>query len=140
MPNWTVTQRAKADVWTSQQGGQMQSWDLVLVDGERTAQCQANTKLGNEFPEVGQQVEGELVNRGPDRPMGFKKAYNPQQGKSPAESRQIARMAAQKAAVALLKVEIETGLLKPEAAKASELLTPRIDYFFNDILKAGESA
>lgn len=60
-------------------------------------------------------------------------------GKSPQERAEIRRMASQKAAVALLAVEVAAGLTFKDE-KASEMLKPRIKFFEDDAREAGEKA
>jgi hypothetical protein len=140
LSSYKVAEREKGDVWESDKGGSMQSWNLKLIDGQGEYECQANTKLGNEFPAIGEDVEGEIKRGGPGQPNRFKKAYTAPtpgaskgwQPKSPEERIEERRRSAQIRAIELLAVEVSAGM-KFENEKASELLKPRITFFFDDL-------
>lgn len=76
MPSFTVQRREAADIWNSDKGGQMQAWDLTLkhTESDATYDCQANTKFGNDFPGVGETVEGDVNSTA--RGWKFKKSYS----------------------------------------------------------------
>ena len=101
MPSYVVKEREPAEVWTSAQGGQMQAWNLKLWNEQGEYECSANTKVGNEFPAIGETVEGELTSQGP-KGMKFKKAWRstPEGSRrSPQETASIVRQHSQTVAV-----------------------------------------
>lgn len=97
MPSYIVQSCEEGGTWESEKGGTMQAWNLVLIDGQGEYKCQANTKLGNEFPAEGQSVEGEFTEAGSDRPKRFKKAYTkpPAEGWKPRDPKETTQIVVQ---------------------------------------------
>jgi hypothetical protein len=146
MPDFTLTAVQTPPKPWSGQYGDFHIYDVSFTGEQGQGDAQIKQKASSPAPTVGQVIDAEIVPK-PGFPSELKRIPKQQNGfaaggrdKSPQESRQIARMAAQKAAIELLRMELDTGIVSRESLKASELLTPRIDFFFNDILKAGESA
>lgn len=148
MSDFTLTAvKPEPRIWKGEYG-EFAIYDVSFEGDQGQGDAQIKTKATSPAPTVGQVIDAEIVTkpgfpselkRIPKQQGGFN-GGNGSRGKSPQESRQIARMAAQKAAIQLLDAEMRAGMVRPEGLKASELLTPRIDFFFNDILKAGEQS
>lgn len=138
MPNFTITEVVSQKPWDSKYGPMIAY--KVRFEGEQgTGEAQLNQKAGSPAPKIGETVDGLLE----PTDFGYKLKRVHQQkaisGKSAQERAEIRRLAAQKAAIELLRLEIETGRV-PKDAKASALLTPRIDFFDDDCKLAGEKA
>lgn len=123
--------------------GELAVYEVELKDGENGfVKAEIVQKPSSPAPALGP-VEGTLE---PGQyAMKFKRAkaaFNGGgfKGKSPEERAEMRRMSAQKQAIALLDVELKSGLIPAEklaAVKASELLKPRIDFFDDDAKAAG---
>lgn len=146
MSTFTVESVEQAETFKTD-NGEFQVWKVAVTDGDQLRDAQLNTKAGKPGPEVGEVIDGTLTKG----QYGWKLKRNFQPGgggkggwqpKTPEEVRSMHRAVAQKAAVALLAVEVQAGrkLLEVEdlfsQEKAVLLLTPRIDFFYDDLQKA----
>ena len=143
MSQFTITAVTDMDEWQSKEGAPMITY-TVDFEGEQGSGSAGHTrKAASPAPKSGDVLDAELVTKnGKTVLKRIWQENKPQQGgrgKSPGESRQIARMNAQSQALKLLELEIAMGKTF-ESEKASELLTPRIQFFFDDTKKAGEDA
>ena len=142
MASFTINKCEFKKSFEGNKGGEFAVYNVELKDSEgQFTQAEMVQKSSTPAPEVGQVVEG-TVEAG-QYGMKFEKAQafggnggGRSYGKSPQELAEMRRMSAQKQAIALLAVEVQAGKDFKEVP-ATELLKPRIQWFFDDLEEAG---
>lgn len=145
MPSYEVTKLFDKRPWEGSEGSKMVAHEIEVKDGEGFQRVDVHRPEGVPGPRVGDTFNGTIKfgSRGATlkvdkAPGGGSKGSGGGYGKSPEERAEIRRSVAQKAAVALLAVEVQAGL-KFESVKASELLTPRIEFFAKDLEQSAKA-
>jgi hypothetical protein len=143
MPRYRIAELLAEREFASKYGP-MVAYRVRLQGDDGDVEASLNQKRDTTRPAVGEMVDGSLEQT--DFGLKLKKTPPPPTGdhrhagssKSSQERAEIRRMAAQKAAIELLRMEIETGRV-PADAKPGALLTSRIDFFYEDCRAAGEN-
>ena len=143
MAEYAVESVEAGNPWTSAKGGPMNSWKLMVNDGEKSFAAEISTKQGNDGPKVGERFEATLTDGNPGYPPKLKKVFANAGGgggggwkpKTVEEQQAINRAVAQKNAILLLGVEVQAGK-NFDQEPASKMLTPRIDFLFADLERA----
>lgn len=134
--------------WKTKAGNPWVSYTVQFKGEQGQGEAELARPADTLPPTVGETVEAEIehTNFGAklrEARQSASKATGGYKGRNPQEQAMIARQSAQKAALKLLETELTIGSLKAEEIKGKslqELLTPRIDYFFNDTMAAGKDS
>jgi hypothetical protein len=118
--------------------GDFTAYTVRFSGDQGNGTAQHNRKASSPAPVAGETIDAEIQHK--NGKAMLKRLYKPPGGqsggfngggRSPQDTKQIVRQHSQEMALRLLTLEIELGTV-PKDAKASELLTPRIDWFQKD--------
>lgn len=152
MPSFTITSvDPDPRPWNTKKGNPWLSYKVEYTGDQGASIAGEPSELSRPAdapaPKPGEVIDAEIDNSNPAFPPKLREARKNGggggggfRGKSPEERTEMRRMSAQKQAIALLDVELKSGLIPAEklaAVKASELLKPRIDFFDDDAKAAG---
>lgn len=141
MSEFTLTAVAPdPKLWTGDHG-EFAIYDVEFEGAQGRGTAQLKQKSSTPPPTPGMKLDAEIVQRG-GRPAELKRIFKQNgtgggksYGRSPAERSEMRRMSAQKQALTLFALELQHGSVRIEdvqGKRASDLLTPRIEFFDRD--------